>query len=85
MMDGIAIATSVGGRRCFRQSGLQLAGMTQQTLDDTDTCIEVTTGAMLPRGCDTVVPVEQTRRDGEHYLLAEGYVPIGQFVHPRGS
>lgn len=86
MMDGIAIAMGGGGRRRFRQSGLQLAGMTQQTLDDTDTCIEVTTGAMLPRGCDTVVPVEQTRRDGEHYLLAESYAPaVGQFVHPRGS
>ena len=86
MMDGIAIAISSSDQRRFRQGGLQLAGMTQRTLDDPDTCIEVTTGAMLPRGCNTVVPVEQTRRDGEHYLLAEDYLPVtGQFVHPHGS
>lgn len=86
MMDGIAIATSSSDQRSFRQNGLQFAGMTQRTLDEPDTCIEVTTGAMLPHGCNTVVPVEQTRRDGEHYLLAEDYLPVtGQFVHPRGS
>ena len=86
MMDGIAIAMGAGSRGRFRQDGLQLAGMVQQTLDDADACIEVTTGAMLPRGCDTIIPVEQTQRDGEYYLLAEGYMPTpGQFVHPRGS
>ncbi|OOG46831.1 molybdopterin molybdotransferase MoeA [Rhodanobacter sp. C01] len=86
MMDGIAIAMSARSQRRFKLSGLQLAGMVQQTLGDLDMCIEVTTGAMLPRGCDTVVPVEQTRRDGEYCLLADGYTPtVGQFVHPRGS
>ncbi|OOG56530.1 molybdopterin molybdotransferase MoeA [Rhodanobacter sp. C03] len=86
MMDGIAIAMSSSSRRRFMLSGLQLAGMVQQTLSDPDTCIEVTTGAMLPRGCDTVIPVEQTKRDGEYYLLADDYAPtIGQFVHPRGA
>jgi molybdopterin molybdotransferase len=86
MMDGIAIAANGGSRRRFLHSGLQLAGMAQQTLGGADTCMETTTGAMLPRGCDTIVPVEQTQRDGEYYVLAEGYVPtVGQFVHPRGS
>lgn len=86
MMDGIAIAAKASSRRRFRPSGLQLAGMVQQALGDPATCIEVTTGAMLPRGCDTVVPVEQTQRDGEDYLLIDAHVPtIGQFVHPRGS
>lgn len=86
MMDGIAIAATGDSRNRFRQSGLQLAGMAQQALDDTDACIEVATGAMLPRGCHTVVPVEQTRRDGEYYLLVDGYAPkAGQFVHPRGA
>ncbi|MGH8159583.1 MAG: molybdopterin molybdotransferase MoeA [Rhodanobacter sp.] len=86
MMDGIAIAAKGGSQRRFLPCGLQLAGMAQQTLGDPDACMEVTTGAMLPRGCDTVVPVEQTRRDGDYYLLVDGYVPTpGQFVHPRGS
>ena len=86
MMDGIAIAQGNGTQRRFRQNGLQLAGMVRQTLNDTATCIEVTTGAMLPLGCDTVIPVEQTRREGEYYRLAEDYAPMpGQFVHPCGS
>ncbi len=86
MMDGIAIAAADGTGRRFRSSGLQLAGMAQQTRGGVDTCMETTTGAMLPHGCDSVVPIEQVRRDGEYYELAEAYVPAaGQFVHPRGS
>jgi len=86
MMDGIAIATNAGSHRRLKLSGLQLAGMVQQTLSNPDTCMEVTTGAMLPRSCDAVIPVEQTKRDGECYLLAEGYVAVaGQFVHSRGA
>ena len=30
-----------------------------------DSCIEIMTGAMLPAGCDAVVPVEQVQRNGE--------------------
>lgn len=86
MMDGIAIAADGSGRRRFRCGGLQLAGMAQLGLDDAGGCIEVATGAMLPRGCDTVVPVEQTRRDGAYCVLADGHLPAaGQFVHRRGA
>jgi molybdopterin molybdotransferase len=60
--------------------------MAEQVLDDPAACIEVTTGAMLPRGCDSVVPFEQTRRDGERFVLSGGYEPTpGQFIHPRGA
>ncbi|KRA35544.1 molybdopterin biosynthesis protein MoeA [Rhodanobacter sp. Root627] len=70
----------------FRRAGLALAGMDEQVLDDPAACIEVTTGAMLPRGCDSVVPIEQTRRDGERFVLSDGYEPTaGQFIHPRGA
>jgi molybdopterin molybdotransferase len=84
MMDGIAIVS--GSSRSFRHAGLALAGMTEQVLDDPTACIEVTTGAMLPRGCDSVVPVEQTQREGERFVLMDGYRPKpGQFIHPRGA
>jgi molybdopterin molybdotransferase len=86
MMDGIAVALGDGSRRHFERIGMQLAGMAQQSLDDAAACMEVATGAMLPRGCDTVIPIEQTRRDGKYCVLADGYAPSpGQFVHPRGS
>src|SRR6202008_1260496 len=66
-MDGIALASSAamsnGGR--LRVAGSQNAGDPPQTLSDADSCIEIMTGAMLPRGCDAVVPVEQVQRNGE--------------------
>lgn len=86
MMDGIAIAASAIGERSFTCVGMQLAGMSGQALGDPLGCIEVTTGAMLPSGCDSVIPVEQTRREGNRFVLRDGYLPRpGQFVHPRGA
>ena len=60
-MDGIAFASDafLNGRREFRIAGTQAAGAPQTTLPDPQACIEVMTGAMLPSGCDCVVPVEQ--------------------------
>ncbi len=86
MMDGIAIRWGESLPRRFALAGVQLAGMTAQWLADHETCFEVTTGAVLPRGCDCVIPVEQTRREGDRYVLVDGYAPIrSQFIHPRGS
>lgn len=86
MMDGIAIATGDGRQRHFKYAGLQLAGMPQRALDDPAACMEVATGAMVPRGCDTVIPIEQIRRDGNDGVLLEGYAPLpGQFIHRQGS
>src|SRR4051812_26299666 len=60
-MDGVALASAGvagnGGR--LRVLGQQNAGDPPQTLTDPDGCIEIMTGAMLPRGCDAVVPVEK--------------------------
>jgi molybdopterin molybdotransferase len=86
MMDGIAITLGEGARRVFRRDGMQLAGMSGQVLEEPGGCIEVTTGAMLPRGCDCVIPIEQTRREGEQVALLEGYLPtLRQFIHAQGS
>lgn len=86
MMDGIAITLGDGATRRYSRAGAQMAGMAEQALDDPSGCIEVTTGAMLPRGCDCVIPIEQTRRDGDAFVLAEGYLPTTrQFIHPRGA
>jgi len=86
MMDGIALRWSESLPRSLVIAGAQMAGMARQVLHDADTCIEVTTGAMLPVGCDCVVPVEQLRRDGGRYVLIDGYQPgQGQFIHRRGS
>ncbi len=87
-MDGIAIrfADLVRGTRRFRLAGMQAAGAEPATLDQRDGCLEVMTGAVMPAGCDTVIPVEQTQRAGADIALATGYQPpLGQFIHRRGS
>ena len=87
-MDGIAIryADFVRGTRRFTVAGLQAAGMAPLTLERDDACIEVMTGAVLPAGCDTVIAVEQTRRDGTQRVIDPGHQPQhGQFIHRRGS
>ena len=43
------------------------------------------TGAMLPRGCDAVVPVEQVQRNGAIAEIGRKHVQPWQNVHRRGS
>src|SRR5580698_9926289 len=62
-MDGVALTSqaTAAGRRRFRLQATQAAGDAQLTLASVESCIEVMTGAVLPSGCDTVVPVELLR------------------------
>ena len=86
MMDGIGVRWSDPLPARFAVAGSQMAGMGRATLHGAETCLEVTTGAITPQGCDCIIPIEQTRRDGDRYLLAEGYRPAkGQFIHAQGS
>ncbi|MFO1456019.1 MAG: molybdopterin molybdotransferase MoeA [Steroidobacteraceae bacterium] len=77
-MDGIAIdSTAVrGGARRLRVQAMQAAGDAPLTLANGQHCIEIMTGAMLPTGCDAVVPVEQI-------TLADGYAQLGEAVRPE--
>jgi molybdopterin molybdotransferase len=72
MMDGVALASSATeeGQRRFQVQGTQAAGDPPLTLASPGHCIEVMTGAVLPGGCDVVVPVEHTERDGAYLTLA---------------
>lgn len=85
-MDGIALdsagAGAHGGR--LRISATQNAGDPPQKLADTGDCIEIMTGAMLPQGCDAVVPVEQLQRDGDLVQVQKPVAPW-QNIHRRGS
>lgn len=86
MMDGIATRWSQPMPRRLHVAGAQMAGMARQSLSPGDTCLEVTTGAMLPDGCDCVIPIEQLQRDGGDYLLSDECQPLaGQFIHRRAS
>src|SRR5512136_2586393 len=87
-MDGIAIALDAyaAGRRSFRVAGTVAAGKPPLALPGGDACLEVMTGAMLPPGTDTVIPVESLEvADGRAALRDEA--PLTRFanVHRRGS
>jgi molybdopterin molybdotransferase len=87
-MDGIAIASVAwrAGRRAFRLQGTQAAGDPQIRLTATEGCIEAMTGAILPQGCDTVIPVEQLDvADGEARIKPGTEITAGQNVHRRAS
>ena len=87
-MDGIAFAFSSwqGGRNSFRVTGTQAAGKAPLALRDPGDCIEVMTGAMVPAGCDCVVPVENIQvRDGVAHLRDDAPAPVRNFnIHARG-
>jgi molybdopterin molybdotransferase len=63
-MDGIAIdsASFAAGMRRFRIRGAQPAGAPALTLVTPGDAIEVATGAVLPAGADTVIPLEDYER-----------------------
>jgi molybdopterin molybdotransferase len=87
-MDGIALRSqSVGAAsRTLRVQGTQAAGDPPLTLTGDDACIEVMTGAVLPGGCDSVVPVEEIAVTAGSAALGERVrVEPWQNVHRRGS
>ena len=86
-MDGIALSSSAAAENAgrLRVAGTQAAGDPPWTLSDRASCIEIMTGAMLPRGCDAVVPVEQLQRNGEFAEIGRKAVTPWQNVHRRGS
>jgi len=87
-MDGIAIclASWQEGRRQFSIEGVQKAGSPPLTLKDSNACIEAMTGAMLPQGCDCVIPVENIEVNEGVATLPEGFkLRLMQNVHQQGS
>ena len=87
-MDGIAVRFDAwrGGLRKFRIQGTQHAGDPVQTLSDDGNCIEIMTGAVLPRKSDCVIPVERIAVSGGSATVEKDYLASSrQFVHPQGS
>ena len=87
-MDGVALASHAvsAGARSFRIQATQAAGDAPLTLAADADCIEVMTGAVLPAGCDSVVPVEELAMASGHAGLAANLrVEPWQNVRRRGS
>ncbi len=87
-MDGIAIrhAAIAAGIRRFKVIGTQGAGGDQISIPDEHSCVAIMTGATLPPGVDTVIPVERISRDTDHATLESAYQPVaGQYIHRRAT
>ncbi|HEY6823455.1 MAG TPA: hypothetical protein VI195_03375, partial [Steroidobacteraceae bacterium] len=87
-MDGVALDSQavVAGSRNFRIQAMQAAGDAPLILDSPADCIEVMTGAVLPSGCDSVVPIEQlTMQRGQAQLAIDARVEPWGNVHRRGT
>ena len=73
-MDGIGISGEAfaSGRREFRILGTQAAGRPMRRLEHREGCFEVMTGAVLPEGCDCVIPFEELEIAESHARVREG-------------
>ncbi len=87
-MDGIAFRYEEweAGRRVYRVLGTQAAGAVPHPVPQADACLEIMTGAALPQGLDTVVPVEQIRLEDGMAMVQPGVTVLrGQHVHQAGA
>ncbi len=87
-MDGIALSFAAWkkGQRVFLVEGIHHAGRQAPSLENPNACWEVTTGAVLPEGCDCVIRVEDLKfQEGSAHLDETITVTQGQNIHPKGS
>ena len=89
-MDGYAVRA----RDTFGSSKMKPHGLIQQEVIQAGSvprkalakgrCAEIATGAMIPKGADAVVMVEDTEKDGTRILVHEAVYP-GQNVSKKGE
>jgi molybdopterin molybdotransferase len=91
MMDGIAInyegiqSLQCDSRRC-KIEGHQPAGSPKMELGNSVSCIEVATGATLPVGTDTVIPIEQLTIEGNYATIhPRSDFQQWQYIHKQAS
>ncbi len=87
-LDGIAIACSAYhmGKKAFKILGTAAAGNPQQELENQNACMEITTGAILPRGTDCVVRIEDLEIDGKTARVNSDLdISPGTGIHYAGS
>jgi len=86
-MDGIAIVhdTFSNGIRDFPIENIQPAGSKQVELKNTLNCIEVMTGAVLPKNADAVIPYEKIILKNGAATVEIEEVKYYQNIHPKGK
>jgi molybdopterin molybdotransferase len=90
MMDGFAINSDAwsAGLRKYMVRGQQMAGQVGASVESMHECVEVATGAPLPTGTDTVLPIEWVSMIGDEVVITPPtgvLIESGLFVHRKGS
>ncbi len=86
-MDGIAIdyASFKAGQRSFPVAELVAAGQEQSILENSANCLEVMTGAVLPKNTDTVVRYEDLSLENGVATIQTEQLRQGQNIHRKGD
>ena len=86
-MDGIAINYSYfnNGQRSFKVEGVQAAGSKQLSMQNSDNCVEVMTGAVLPNNCDTVIRYEDVKIENGIATILVDVIKDKQNIHNKGK
>ncbi|MCH3884037.1 molybdopterin molybdotransferase MoeA [Tenacibaculum aquimarinum] len=86
-MDGIAINYTYfkNGQRSFKVEGIQAAGSEQLTMQNSENCIEVMTGAVLPNNCDTVIRYEDVTIENGIATITVNEIKDKQNIHVKGK
>ncbi len=87
-MDGFALhgaQLAPGQPLRLRVAGTALAGRAWSGRVGAGECVKIMTGAILPAGLDTVVPLELVQVEGEHVAIPAGAVRAGDNRRPCGE
>lgn len=86
-MDGIAINHRYFeyGVRDFLIEEIQAAGAPQKTMDTSSNCMEVMTGAVLPKNTDTVIRYEDVTINNGMTTINVDALTLGQNIHTKGK
>ena len=86
-MDGICVDYNefINGRKNFKIEGIQSAGSKQKTLQNAQNCLEVMTGAVLPKNASAVVRYEDVSIENGMATIIIDKIKEGQNIHNQGK
>ncbi|MBF0504498.1 MAG: molybdopterin molybdotransferase MoeA [Candidatus Omnitrophica bacterium] len=88
LMDGIAIASDSWqkGLRTYLVEAVVPPGTAPKPLKNVSNCVRIMTGAVIPKGCDSVIPVEQLHLEGDTALIKDWtMIKKNQFIRFQGA
>jgi len=84
MMDGVAVQYEQWKER-MPLEGTQAAGSAAMVQKNQESALSVMTGAPLPKGTDSVIPVEELSYHQSHVNFSSKPHAKGQYIHKKGS